>query len=168
MLIILNNLMPFFEDCYRRINVREYAKIVGISPPTASKLLHYYKTQKLLKMEKHRNYIFYFANKDSRDFIDLSRTYWRFRLKGFISLMEKKLTSPSLILFGSVSKAEVRPESDVDITVFSIKKECNLREIERKLKRKIQLFWFPSIEDIKSRELALNIMNGYVLCGSVE
>ena len=34
--------MPFFQDCYRRINVREYSRLMKISPPTASKLLSSY------------------------------------------------------------------------------------------------------------------------------
>jgi len=39
MLNIINSLMPFFEDCYRRINVREYSRLRKSSPPTASKIL---------------------------------------------------------------------------------------------------------------------------------
>lgn len=48
MLKIINDLTPFFEDCYREISVREYARIMSISPPTASKLLSYYCSEKLL------------------------------------------------------------------------------------------------------------------------
>ena len=39
MLNIINNLKPFIEDSYRRINVREYSRLMKISPPTASKTL---------------------------------------------------------------------------------------------------------------------------------
>ena len=52
MLKIINDLRPFFEDCYRRVNVREYAKIMHISPPTASKILDSYHHENLLCKEK--------------------------------------------------------------------------------------------------------------------
>ena len=59
MLDILNNLGAFFEDCYRRISVREYAKIMNISPPTASKILTEYSKEGILIKEAERNYLFF-------------------------------------------------------------------------------------------------------------
>lgn len=55
MLDIINNLKPFFEDCYRRINVREYSRLMKISPPTASKLLSKYHKLNLLLVDRDRN-----------------------------------------------------------------------------------------------------------------
>ena len=52
MLKIINNLKPFFEDCYRRINIREYSRLMKISPPTASKLLYKFNKEGLLLIEK--------------------------------------------------------------------------------------------------------------------
>jgi len=54
MLKIINNLKPFIEDNYREINVREYARLNKISPPTASKLLNYYKTQEILRKKEDK------------------------------------------------------------------------------------------------------------------
>src|SRR3989344_3298186 len=102
MLNIINNLKPFCEDCYRRINVREYARIVDISPPTASKLLSEYCKLGLLVKEKDKNYIFYYANKSNKNFIDLSRIYWRHRLSEVIEHLDGKLIDPLVILFGSI------------------------------------------------------------------
>ena len=59
MLNIINSLKPFIEDCYRRINVREYARIMKISPPTASKILFELNKEELLSIEKDRNEIAY-------------------------------------------------------------------------------------------------------------
>ncbi len=165
MIRIINELRPFFEDCYRRINVREYAKIIHISPPTASKLLASYRAENLLQKKIYKNLILFYANKESKDFIDLSRIYWRYKLKETTAYMEKKLTSPAIILFGSLSKAEVRRESDVDLAVFAHEKELNIETFEKKIKRKIQIFWFESITNVKNKELANNILNGYVLVG---
>ena len=167
MLKIINNLRVFFEDCYRRVNVREYAKIALISPPTASKLLASYKAEGLLLEEKYRNYIFYYANRENPVFKDLSRIYWRHALRELLDFLGKRLTMPAIMLFGSLAKAEVKQDSDIDLAVFALQKEIDTSEFERKLGRKVQLFWFTSLKDIKSKELANNIINGYTLKGRV-
>lgn len=165
MLNIINNLKPFIEDCYRRINVREYSRLTKISPPTASKILSKFNQEGLLLTEKDRNYIFYYTDKNNKIFIDLSRLYWRLKLSKIIEFFNKSLTNPTLILFGSLSKAETRGNSDIDICIIGHKKEIKINEFEDNLKRKIQLFFFNSIKDIKNKELANNIINGYVLEG---
>lgn len=168
MLKIINDLRPFFEDCYRRVNVREYAKIMHISPPTASKILDSYHHENLLSKEKFRNYIMFYADKDNKQFTDLSRMYWSIELKELIDIMEKGLTGPTIILFGSLAKAEVKQDSDIDLAVFAHKKNLNLSIFEKKIKRKIQIFWFASIKSVKNKELANNIINGYTLKGRLQ
>ncbi len=165
MLKIINDLRPFFEDCYERINVRLYAKIMGISPPTASKLLNYYESKGLLSRELYKNYIMFYADTESKDFIDLSRMYWRRKLEQFLRLAGNGLINPAVVLFGSLSKAEAKKDSDIDIAIFANKKELEFKTIEKKLARNIQVFWFKSVDDIKNKELANNIINGYVLMG---
>lgn len=168
MLEIINNLKPFFEDCYRRINVREYSRLIKISPPTASKMLSGFNKEGLLSAEKDRNYIFYYADKKDRTFLDLSRVYWRFRLKELADFLNKNLINPSIILFGSLSKAETKSDSDIDLCIIGHKKKLNIKSFENSLKRNIQLFFFSSIENIKNKELANNILNGYILEGRLK
>ena len=167
MLEIINNLVYFFEDCYRRISVREYAKIIKVSPPTASKILMEYYKEGLLKRQEDRNYLFFFANKENKVFIRLSNIYWMDRLKEVVEYIENKTVNPTIILFGSLSKAEVTPESDIDIAIISSKKNISLEDYEKKLKRKIQVFWFDNLSKIP-KELKNNILNGYSLSGKVE
>ena len=167
MLKLINNLKPFFEDCYRRINVREYAKIIGVSPPTASSILNDYHEKNLLIREAYRNNILFYANKDSADFVDLSRLYWRHKLGDVVKFVENNIISPTIILFGSLSKAETKQDSDIDLAVFAHKKELKFDVFEKKLKRKIQVFWFASIKDIKSKDLASSIINGYPIKGRI-
>ena len=167
MLEIINNLQPFFKDCYRRISVREYARIIKVSPPKGSKLLYYFNKRGLLKKEKYRNYLFFYADINSKEFIDLSRLYWYDRLKDILSYLEKKLVNPAVVLFGSLSKAEAKKDSDIDLSIFAHKKELNLQSFEKKLDRGIQIFWFKSIKDIKNKELSSSIINGYLLRGNL-
>ncbi len=168
MLKNINKLTPFFEDCYRRINVREYAKIVEVSPPTSSKILNHCFNEGLLLKDGYRNYILFYANKESKDFIDLSRMYWRHKLGEIISFLERELVNPTIILFGSLSKAEAKDDSDIDLAIFSHKRELNAEVFENKIKRKIQLFWFESTKAVKNKDLLNNIINGYVLTGKIE
>lgn len=169
MLTIITDLKPFLEDNYRRINVREYARLLKISPPTASKTLDGYHKSNLLNRIKDQLSIFYFANRDNKTFIDLSRIYWRERLEkiGFLEVIKKGFTISLVILFGSCAKGEVSPQSDIDIVIITpIKKEINLKDFEKQLNRKIQIFFFRSKEEIKNKELLNNILNGYILEGS--
>ena len=168
MLNIINSLKPFFEDCYRRINVREYSRLRKISPPTASKILFELNKEGLLLIEKDRNYIFYYANKNNKIFVNLSRIYWNLRLDNLVHFLNKNLTNPAIILFGSLSKAETKNDSDIDICIIGHKKELNIKNFEDNLKRKIQLFFFNSVDDIKNKELANNIINGYILEGRLK
>ena len=168
MLNIINNIKPFIEDCYRRINVREYSRLIKISPPTASKILFELSKEGLLLIEKDRNYIFYYANKNNKIFVNLSRIYWNLRLDNLVDFLNKNLTNPAIILFGSLSKAETKNDSDIDIGIIGHKKELDIKNFENNLKRKIQLFFFSSIEDIKNKELMNNIINGYLLEGRLK
>ena len=167
MLNIINNLAPFFEDCYREIGVREYAKEIGTSPPTASKNLHYLWEKDLLKKKEYRNLILFRANRENPILRDLSKIYWRGKLNEFIE--EVKNQCETMILFGSLSKLEAKKESDIDICLVSnAKGKINLKKYEKKLGRKIELFQFKSFSDIKSKELKCNVLNGFILEGGIE
>lgn len=167
MLKIFNSLKPFFDDNYRRINVREYAKIQGISPPSASKLLDGFYKEGLLNKEVERRYIYYYANRDDSSFTNLSRVYWCFILKkiGLINYFEQELINPVIILFGSFANAEVSSKSDIDIALFTIsKKELDIGRYNDALKE-VHLFMFKSREDVKNKNLLNNILNGFKISG---
>jgi len=169
MLNIINNLAPFFEDCYRRISVREYSKLIKVSPPTASKLLKDYNNQGLLNKNEELRHLFFSANRENRDFIDFSRVYWRKKLEKLSLSLQQKLTQPAAVLFGSLAKAEVRKDSDVDIYLFSqIKEPVNFENLEKELGRKISIFQSRSIGAIKNVNLLNNVLNGYLLFGRLK
>ena len=168
MLKIFNNLRPFFGDNYRRINVREYARLLKISPPSASKLLKAFTKEGLLILEEDKNYLNFYVNKNSNLFFHLSRLYWlqRFDEIGLLNYFEKELLTPTVVLFGSFAKAEVRKQSDIDLAIFSdIQKELKVDVFEQILQRKIQLFRFESKEKVPNQELLGNILSGFILLG---
>jgi len=165
MLKILNNLAPFFEDCYRRISVREYAKLAKTSPPTASKLLKSHAREDLLNLQQERGFLFFSANRTSQIFVQLSRIYWQASLASLVQHLEQALTEPTIVLFGSLSKAEAKVDSDIDLAVFSpSKKSLNLSNFEKKIGRSISIFSHKKLSDVPFA-LRKNITNGFVLRG---
>lgn len=165
MLKKINNLQYFFEDNYRRIHVREYAKLRNISPPTASKLLEEFVTQELLKKEIDKQYFYYYANKESEIFKAIQQIYWKTKLQELLDAIKKTSINPIIILFGSAAKAEISKNSDIDIAIISpSKKKFNLQAFEKKIGRTIQIIQFNSLENIP-KNLRNNILNGYKLSG---
>ncbi len=164
MLNIIDTLDIFFEDCYRKVNVREYSRLKNISAPTASKILNSYFKEGLLKKEQDRLYLYFYANRESWLFIDLSRIYWKtyFERSGFLKQLASDFKFSKIILFGSLSKAEVTPNSDIDLAIFSsIKKSFNYSKFEKIFKRKMQIFNYCTDSNIKNKELLNNILLGY-------
>lgn len=168
MLRIFNELEPFFEDCYKEISVREYSRLMRISAPTASTLLKMYKNEGFLKMKEDRGYLLFRADRENSILKDLSRIYWKIKLSKVIEEIKENMHNPSVILFGSLSKLEVKSDSDIDLAIISkTAKKIDFDRYEKQLKRNLQVFYFKSFKEIK-RELKLNIINGHVLTGEIE
>jgi predicted nucleotidyltransferase len=166
MLTEINNLAPFIEDNYREINVREYARLKKISPPHASKILKNLTKQKLLKFREERRNFLFKANRESKILLEITKIYWELKLEKLIFLLNEKTYANTITLFGSLSKLENTPKSDIDIAIFGREKEINLKKLEKEYKRKIQLFFFENI-DKTPKNLKLAILNGHRLKGTL-
>ncbi len=169
MLEILNILGPFLEDNYRSISVREYARLVKISPPTASKLLKELTKEEYLQQRVERKHLFFTLNIENEVAIDLCRLYWKQKLHKLSQEFQAKLTGATGILFGSLAKAEAKSDSDIDLAIFtSENKAIDLKPFEKSLGRKISLYWFKSFSDVKNEHLRNNILNGVILFGKLK
>ena len=91
---------------------------------------------------------------------------------GIVDYLVRQFNHPEpIILFGSFSKAEDIPLSDIDLLVVSpSKKEIDLGSFERNLNHKVQLFVKAGddIKKMKNRELLNQWVNGIVLYGFLE
>ena len=164
MLKIFNNLLPFFEDSYIEIGVREYSRIIKVSPPTASTLLKEYEEEGILKSKKDRVYLLYRANRESSLYVDLSRLYYKQKLAKLAEHLSEQSNHNSIILFGSLSKGETTGKSDIDIYINTEYRKIELDDFEKKLNRTIQMHFKP---EIKNNELKQNIRQGVVLMGTM-
>lgn len=168
MLNILYTLKPFIEDNYEEVGVREYSRLMKITPPTASKILKGFEDEGLLKKRFERGYLLFRANKDSSFLKDFSRIYWKQKLKKIIEVLNSELHKPTIVLFGSLSKLETKKDSDIDLAIFTkFKKKVNLNKYEKDLGREIQVFSFRSLDKI-NKELKTNILNGYLIQGELK
>jgi predicted nucleotidyltransferase len=167
MLEIFNNLKPFFEDNYREYGVREFAKEISITPPTASKLLKHFESNKLLQSRKYRNLLLFSTNRESLLFQDLQRSYYRVLLDEIIEKISIKSGFRTIILFGSVIYSSLSIKSDIDIYV-----NCNRSEIIEtiaknysKSLKKIELHF---IDELSNEHLKKNIQKGVILRGDID
>ncbi|MFH1332614.1 MAG: nucleotidyltransferase domain-containing protein [archaeon] len=157
MLEIFNNLEPFFEENYRDLGVREYARLVKISPPTASKILGHFKKEGLLLCQEERRYLLYRANRENKVLIELSKAFWLVKLKDLAEYLKEEFNYTKIILFGSLVKLEATKNSDIDLYLNTLEKEVNLKKFEKILNRKIQLHFKASF---KNPSLKKNIGQG--------
>ncbi|MEK6856184.1 MAG: nucleotidyltransferase domain-containing protein [Nanoarchaeota archaeon] len=157
MLVIFNNLKPFFEDVYREIAVREYSRILQISPPNASKILKDFADKGVLSMRKERNLLLFRANREKYLFRDLAIAYWREVLSTLFLSLKDKFLFKNLILFGSIVKIENTLSSDVDLFVNIKHTEIDISKVEKVLKRKVQLHFSNSLNN---NNLKFNIEKG--------
>ncbi len=168
MLKIFNNFALFFEDCYKQVAVREYARLMKFTPPTASKILKEYHKNGWLSMRQERKHLLFSLNHENKEIVDISRMYWKRKLDILVKTLQKKLVQPAVIAFGSVAKAEVTPQSDVDIAIFGEKKPLDIGHVEKILGRRISVYWFSSLRQVKNEHLLNNILNGIPLYGRLK
>ena len=167
MLKLFNDLRPFIEDCYREIGIREYSRIIKITPPTASRILKNFESEKILKKRWDRRYLLFRANRQSEILKELSRLYWRQALNELFNFINLKFYNPTIVLFGSLSKLEAKKDSDIDLAILTnLKKKINLEKYEKLFQRSIQLFTFKSLNKL-NKELRINILNGYLIQGEL-
>lgn len=157
MLEIFNNLMPFAEDAYRELSVRDYAKERGVSPPTASTLLKEMEKEGILTYREQGNAIYFKASRESYLYKQLAKLYWHIKLKEATADLHKACLYKEIILFGSLAKAENTLASDADLFINIPKRSISTESMEKKLGRPVQLHFN---ETLKNPNLQKNIEQG--------
>ena len=148
--------------------LREISRKVAVAPPSVKKYLNELEKERLVIKIKHRihGYPVYYANRDDKEFKFLKRMDIVIRIKesGLIDYLSENCMLDVIILFGSASKGEDLKESDIDLFVLSDKEKIDLTHFEKKLSRKINIFFSDNFNKL-SKELRNNIINGVILKG---
>lgn len=168
----LNILKLFFEQPDREFNVREAARILKITPATASRKLKQLSADGFLKEREERRFNLYKADLESEIYRDLKIFYNIRKIKesGLLRALNEYYLRPAVVLFGSAASGLDTKTSDFDLLIISEKtKEFAERRIfEKKMGIRLQLFVVRDIKELKNPHLINNILNGITIQGDVK
>lgn len=172
----------FFRHPKRQFSIRDIARIVDISHPSASGALKkLYKKgivhtqpghpviERRLRQVISKKHPTWCADTNSASY-RVSKQVHNLRELLFCGIVEEisKRTSPNaIILFGSYSRGEDIADSDIDLLVISSKQPLPLKKYEKKLGRKINILFEPDPSRLR-KELLNNLVNGIVVYGYFE
>jgi len=161
----------FFLNPTTKLRVRQIGRIVKVPLPSAIRYAKELEQEEILKSSKIAGVKTYSADRTSRQLL-LEKRFFNIRQlfsSGLIDFLIEELSNPTIVLFGSYARGEDIEKSDIDLYIETIsKKKSSLKKFEEKLQRKIQVFSYEKINDIKNKELSNNIVNGITLNGFVE
>ncbi len=158
----------FFDDPIDKYQLREISRLVSIAPTSVKRYLNELIKDGLVVKSKHKlhSYPIYSANRESVHFkfhksVDLQM---KLRDSGLIDGICDSCMPDVIILFGSGAMGEDLKQSDIDLFVFAKQKSLDLAKYEKKLKRRINLFFSEDFSKL-SVELKNNVINGKILRG---
>ncbi|MBI2668575.1 nucleotidyltransferase domain-containing protein [Candidatus Woesearchaeota archaeon] len=158
---------PFAEGGFQ---LREMSRLVKLAPTSVKNYLQELKEEGLIAERKNRvGYPTYCAQRDNPHFkfykkIDLLA---RLQSSGLLSYLQEKALPQVIILFGSAARGEDTEHSDIDLFVQAKPEKVDVEKYEKKLSRRIQVFFEPDLKTL-SKELKNNIINGIILSGYVK
>lgn len=161
----------FLDNPETEFHIREIAKLLHISPTSATDYLEGFRSRSLLTRRKERNHVLYKAKTDNKLYKFKKLSYNLFRLAPLIEYIETELNYPdAIILFGSYARAENTKESDIDIFILTeSKRELNL---DKKTPDNIEIFRFSRARfnelQQSNPELVNAIINGITVSGQLE
>ena len=155
-----NVLRVFYENLSKEFTIREISRITRIPRATAHAVLKELKKQGLITNKNSAENSLLYRTKKINYFIEQIVSC------GLVEELIKNLKPSCIILFGSIRKGDSVKESDIDLFVESpIKKQVNLKQYEKKIGHKIQLFLENDINNLQ-QNLFNNVVNGIKLYGS--
>lgn len=159
----------FAKNPRRAYQIRELAREIKLAATSIKIHLRELERQNLVKKEKTGVYDAYKADFDGEEFRFYKKVLNLINLResGIISDLERMTTPDAIILFGSYAKGEDTENSDIDIFLLTKEKKIELWKYERKLNRKIQLFFSEDLNKLPA-ELQNNIINGVIVSGFIK
>ncbi len=152
----------------KSFQLRELSRKVRLAPSAVKLHLASLEKEGMVRKDRTGMYVSYKANFDSDRFRFYKKISNLILLgeSGLIAELKRKTTPDAIVLFGSFSKGEDIESSDIDLCVIAKEKEIDLSEYEKKLSRKVQLFFAEKIEKFPG-ELQNNIVNGIIMSGFI-
>ena len=156
----------FFESPEKKFHIREIARLTGLSAAGTIKILARLKDEELIDLQKEKM-VSNASAKRGEKFILMKRCFNMMSLhdSGLIGYLRDEYEEPeSITLFGSYSKGEDMPSSDIDIAIATkSEKNTDMKPFEEKLKRKINIYEIDISECEKG--FLNSLANGTVIYG---
>lgn len=160
----------FFINPSDKLRVRQIERKLKVPLPSVIRYCKELEEAKILKRIDISG-IFFYTSESMVNFIHSKKLFNLTQIydSRIIEYLQKELSNPVIIVFGSYSKGEDIESSDIDLYIESPSKtEISLEKFEKHLKRKIHIFRYKNINEVKNMHLANNILNGITLNGFVE
>jgi len=162
-------LQLFFDSPLTEFQLREISRKVKIAPPSVKNYLGEFEKSRLISIIKNKQgHPLFIANR-SEEFKELKKINMinSISSSGILDHITDTCMPDVIILFGSASLGEDVQGSDIDLYIQSKSRELRLEKYEKKLKRKVNLFFNYDFKTL-SKELKNNLVNGIVLKGYLE
>ena len=161
----------FFMHPTEKLRIREIERRAKVTLPSVVRYVKELEDEKILTSTVISGVKLYFADRTSKQFL-LEKKLFNIKFlhdSGLVDFLVNGLENPAIVLFGSYSRGEDTEESDIDLYIEKhLEYELKLDAFEKKLNKKIQLFCYKSIKQVKNEHLANNIINGITLNGFLE
>ncbi|NOQ38386.1 hypothetical protein GQ472_05865 [archaeon] len=161
----------FFLHPTVQLRVRHIERDVGVPLPSAIRYVKELEEEEVLKSSFVSGVKLFSADRTSGQFLAEKRMYNIMALSdsGLLKYLVETLDNPTIVLFGSYSRGEDVEDSDIDLYVeVQGRNLSGLKKFEKGLGRKIQIFFYRTIDSVENKELANNIINGVTLNGFLE
>lgn len=160
----------FFNSPTTKLRLRQIERAVKVPFPSVQRYTKDLEKEDILKSSDISGVKVYSANRSSKTFLIEKRL---FNIKtlyqsGLIEYLVSEYSNPTITVFGSFSRGEDTESSDIDLYIETPEKIESVESFEKRLGKKLQLFVYKRISDVKNKELANNILNGVVLNGFLE
>ncbi len=157
----------FFKEPINIHFIREIGRRIQLAQTSVRNHIQDLERKKLIVKKSAKPFNGFVANRENEEFLFYKQTY------NFYSLLELKksivnaLHPRAIIVFGSYSRGEDVEESDIDILVITkVKKEIEIKNLEKKMSRKINLLYIDSLEKLEE-PIKDNVLNGWVIYGGI-
>ena len=155
----------FFDSPTKKFQLREICRLLKIGMPSVR--LHVKRPEKEGFIDKKTDGIYpgYVAARNEK-FRIYKRNDMLLRLheSGLVDFLVENFMPDAIVLFGSASWGEDVEGSDIDLFALAKPGVIDLKEYEKMLKRRINILFEKTIDDVPG-ELLNNIINGIVIYG---
>jgi predicted nucleotidyltransferase len=135
-------------------------------------LREFQKKKYIKKIKKKAKTPYYLGNYEEPEYQNKKRLHaqillYQSGLLNYLCSLEKTRT---IIIFGSITRWDYYPDSDIDIFIYGDPKEIDLKIFQNKLSREIQLFICKNTADLRKFQpgMLTNILKGHLVKGDLD